>query len=199
MIIGMVAVVALAGLQLEPQRQGQAATCTTNPIACENALTGNPSSEWDIPGGGAGDPSIQGFATDISVNKGDTVHFKIDTDATAYTITIYRMGYYGGAGARKITTFSPSVSLPQNQPNCLTAPSTGLIDCGNWAESASWTVPATDSSGNPIVSGIYFAKLMRSNGGSSHIVFVVRDDTAASDLLFRLPTRRGSVQHLRRQ
>ena len=56
-------------------------------------------------------------------------------------------------GARKVATVTPSASLPQNQPNCLTNAASGLIDCGNWAVSASWTVPAD------AVSGIYFAKL----------------------------------------
>ena len=42
--------------------------CATNPITAENCLTGNPASEWDI--NGAGDPTIQGFATEISVNRG---------------------------------------------------------------------------------------------------------------------------------
>ena len=126
-------------------------------------------------------PGIQGFATEISVNQGETVHFKIDTDADDYRLDIYRMGYYGGMGARKVATVQPSAPLPQNQPACLTDPSTGLIDCGNWAISASWTVP-TDAT-----SGIYFAKLVREDGdpGSSHIVFIVRDDNGHSDLLFQ--------------
>jgi hypothetical protein len=63
----------------------------TNPVACENTKPGNPSSQWDISG--SGDPSIQGFASDISYNRGDTAHFKVSTSAGAYTITIYRMGY----------------------------------------------------------------------------------------------------------
>src|SRR6185312_15437033 len=73
-----------------------------NAIVTENALTGNPSSQWDISG--AGELSIQGFATDISVNKGNTIHFKINTDASAYTIDVYRLGYYQGNGARKVGT-----------------------------------------------------------------------------------------------
>jgi Domain of unknown function (DUF4082)/Bacterial Ig-like domain/Bacterial Ig domain len=159
-----------------------AAPCDTpilNPIVCENSKPGNPASEWDISG--AGSTSIQGFATDISVNQGETVHFKVDTDASAYRLDIYRMGYYGGMGARKVATVRPSVSLPQNQLDCLTNGSTGLIDCGNWAVSASWTVP-TDAT-----SGIYFAKLVRESGvsGASHIVFIVRDDDGGSDLLFQ--------------
>jgi hypothetical protein len=68
-----------------------------NPILCENALPGNPASEWDIAG--SGDPTIQGFATEFSVADGEDVSFKIKTDAVDYRVEIYRMGYYGGAGA----------------------------------------------------------------------------------------------------
>ena len=150
-----------------------------NPIACENSKAGNPPSEWDV--NGAGDSSIQGFATDISVDQGETVHFKIDTNSDEYRLDIYRMGYYGGDGARKVDSVAPSASLPQNQPSCDEESSTGLIDCGNWEESASWNVPAD------AVSGIYFAKLVREDRSSdgSHIVFVVRDDDGESDLLFQ--------------
>jgi hypothetical protein len=139
---------------------------------------GNPPSEWDITG--AGDATIQGFSTDISVNKGDTVSFKINTNATAYTIDVYRMGYYNGNGASKVATISPSAALPQTQPSCLTIPATGLIDCGNWSISASWPVPSTAKS------GIYFAKIRRTDtGGASHIIFVVRDDASTSAILFQ--------------
>ena len=151
---------------------------TTNEIEAENCQAGNRPSEWDITG--AGDLSIQGFATDISVNIGETVSFKVDTDAGDYRLDIYRMGYYGGMGARKVATVQPSVSLPQNQPPCLDDSSTGLIDCSNWAASASWTVPGD------AVSGIYFAKAVRDDtGGASHIVFIVRDDASDSDILFQ--------------
>lgn len=150
-----------------------------NPIACENSKPGNPPSEWDVSG--AGSSSIQGFATEISVDQGETVEFKVDTPASAYRLDVYRMGYYGGSGARKITTVNPSASLPQSQPECLYQSSTGLTDCGNWSVSATWDVPAD------AVSGIYFAKLVRTDGttGSSHVFFVVRDDDGASDVLFQ--------------
>ncbi|MGZ3862135.1 MAG: DUF4082 domain-containing protein [Bacteroidia bacterium] len=149
-----------------------------NAIVTENMQVGTPPSQWDI--NGAGDLSIQGFATDISVNKGNTVHFKINTNSNSYTIDIYRLGYYQGNGARKVGTGIITVTLPQSQPAELYDPSTGLTDCGNWAESAHWDVPST------AVSGIYLAKLTRSdNGGASHIVFVVRDDASTSQLYFQ--------------
>ena len=119
-----------------------------NAIVAENCLPGN--TGWDVTG--AGDSDILGFTTDISVNRGDSIAFKINTPSTDYRIDIYRMGYYGGTGARKVATITPSLVLPQVQAACLTVAATGLIDCGNWSESASWLVPPTATS------GIYFAR-----------------------------------------
>src|SRR5258708_30484721 len=72
-----------------------------NDIVCENSKAGTPSSTWDIPGGGAGDSTIQGFATDISVNQGQTRSFKHNTTASTHTIDIYRIGYYARLCAPK--------------------------------------------------------------------------------------------------
>ena len=154
------------------------ASCTApkNAIEAENCLAGNPSSDWYVDGVGATD--IQGFTTDISMNVGQTVTFKIQTNASAYTIDIYRLGYYQGQGARLVASIQPSGTLPQTQPACLTDSSTGLADCGNWGVSASWPVPST------AVSGVYSAKLTRTDTGeASLIVFVVRNDSSHSDIL----------------
>lgn len=149
-------------------------------IVAENNKAGNPKSEWDLTGGGAGDFTILGFATDISYNKGQRVRFKIKTDASAYTINVYRMGYYDGDGARKVGTGVITATLPQTQPNPIEDAATGLTDCGNWAESAYWDIPAN------ACSGVYIAKLTRTdNGGASHIIFVVRNDGNTSKLFFQ--------------
>src|SRR4051812_44324773 len=151
-----------------------------NDIEKENCLPGTPSTVWDLPASDKGDTTIQGFATDISVNRGSTVRFKVNTPARAWRLDIYRLGYYQGNGARLVATVNPSVSLPQTQPACFNDSTTGLTDCGNWAVSASWTVPASAAS------GIYFAKAIRTDtGGSSHIVFIVRNDASHSDILFQ--------------
>ncbi|WP_202818222.1 DUF4082 domain-containing protein [Actinopolymorpha cephalotaxi] len=139
-----------------------------NPVACENTQAG--STDWDVSSPDS--PALQGFSTDISVNRGSTIGFKVDTTLT-YTIDIYRMGYYSGAGARKVTSIANVA--PTDQPSCGKDTSTGLVDCGNWSTSASWAVPST------AVSGIYFAEL-KSGTTRGHIVFVVRDDASRSDL-----------------
>ena len=148
-----------------------------NKIVCENSKPGTDPEIWDIEGAGA--DSIQGFATDISVNVGQRIDFKIKTDASAYTVDIYRMGYYAGLGARKVGSVTPSARLPQTQPQCITDLNTDLYDCGNWGVSASWNVPST------AVSGVYIAHLKRSNGDASHITFIVRDDASTSDVVFQ--------------
>ena len=82
-------------------------------------------------------------------------------------------------GARKVATIQHTGL--QNQPAPLRDSSTGLVDAGNWAVSASWAVPAD------AVSGVYIAKLVRQDGtaGENHIPFIVRDDSSHSDIVFQ--------------
>jgi methionine-rich copper-binding protein CopC len=153
-----------------------------NPIVCENSKAGD--NGWEVSGGGSS--TIEGFATSMSVNVGQSISFKIRTMSLTndtqqvlqgYTIDIYRLGYYGGAGGRMMTP-SPTPTLHM-QPNCLTDPTTGLIDCGNWQVSATWAVPAS------AVSGVYEAHIQRSDssGLDNQIPFVVRNDSSHSDLV----------------
>lgn len=155
-------------------------------IATENAKPGTDQSVWDITG--AGDLTLQGYATQLSVLPGDTVNFKIDdstvTDSAApvdYNIPIYRLGYYGGKGARAVGTVLSTNVVQHVQPACsMTDPGgANLVDCGNWSVSAQWTVPSD------AVSGVYIARPTRISDGTkaSHIVFVVRNDSRKTDIL----------------
>ncbi|NKK33651.1 DUF4082 domain-containing protein [Rhizobium leguminosarum] len=162
---------------LTTQNLAAAAAAASNAIVLENQKQGNPESEWGIDG--AGSTNIEGFATDISVDNGKTVSFKINTNSTNYRIDIYRLGYYGGMGARKVATMQHTGL--QTQPNPLRNATTGTVDAGNWAVSASWTVP------DDAVSGVYIAKLVRQDGtsGENQIPFIVRDDASQSDIVFQ--------------
>src|SRR5690242_10960055 len=55
-----------------------------NPIACENTQAGDPESDWLVSG--SGDVNLQGYATSMSVNVGETVSFKIKSTSTSYHI-----------------------------------------------------------------------------------------------------------------
>ena len=77
----------------------------------------------------------------MSVNKGETISFKIKSATSNYHIDILRLGYYGGDGARhdrRRTSRRPG--RPRSRP-ARRSPASGLIDCGNWSVSRSWTVP----------------------------------------------------------
>jgi hypothetical protein len=169
------------GLLLTSSPALAATECATapNPVVCENALPGDPPSDWQVQG--VGSSTIQGYATSMSINVGETESFKINTPSTNYHIDILRLGYYGGDGARMIqANIKPTAALPQKQPACLTNSSTGLIDCGNWGVSASWTVPSN------MVSGVYIAHLVRNDAsGESQIPFVVRNDSSHSEVLLQ--------------
>ncbi len=153
-----------------------AAVGQTNTIVDENALPGT-TDDWEIFVFDR--DAIEGFATPYSVNAGERVDFKIQTDATNYVVKIYRIGYYGGVGARKVAEITPSATLPQAQPAPFVDDDTGLVDCGNWAVSASWDVP-TDA-----VSGVYIAnfELLDGSGRRNRSLFVVRNDGRATDVL----------------
>ena len=92
------------------------------------------------------------------MNLGQEIVFKIKTDSRDYRVDIYRVGWYGGAGARHVTTLLPHVSLPQEQPECARDGDTLLYDCGAWHVSVRWTVP------RDAVSGVYLARLLRRDG-----------------------------------
>src|SRR3954454_9506437 len=167
---------ALAAALLGAVAPGGPARAATNPIVAENNLAGSPRSAWDLNRGASS--AIEGFATQMSVDHGQTVQFKVKTSAKSYRIDVYRLGYYAGAGARLVATLTPSVV---SQPSPLKNSTTGLVDAGNWAVTASWAVPVS------AVSGVYVAKLVRTDGtfGENHVPFVVRDDERRADILLQ--------------
>jgi N,N-dimethylformamidase beta subunit-like, C-terminal len=138
---------------------------------------GYPQSVWDVTSPSS---SIEGFADPFSVNIGGSISFKIRSPANSYAIDIYRMGYYGGDGARLVTSPTPNIAVSQGQPACNTNTTTRLADCGSWGVSATWTVPAS------AVSGVYFARIYRTDGttGANQIPFVVTDNASHSGVVF---------------
>ncbi|WP_246550951.1 MULTISPECIES: DUF4082 domain-containing protein [Bradyrhizobium] len=152
---------------------------TTNPIVLENQKQGTSKSIWQISPG-EDSTKIQGFTTAISTNVGGTVQFKINnqTGAPNYHVDIYRLGYYGGNGARLVTSLQHQAATSVVQPAPLKDASTGLVDAGNWSVTDSWSVP-TDA-----VSGVYIANVI---DGTQvfQIPFVVRNDASQSAIVFQ--------------
>ena len=183
-----------------------------NEIIQENAIVEGrtDSSYWDVDHS----TEIEGFATDMSVNAGTRVDFKINVNGGAgsdYIVEIFRLGYYGGSGAREVAQWTNTNATVQ--PDALFDASRGMVDAGNWSVTDGWNVPAD------AVSGVYLARLQRldSNGDPidgaiNQIPFIVRNDGETqrhrpADLRHDLAglqwlgrqQRRGRRQPLRRQ
>lgn len=185
-VIGAGALAAGAAASVQAATSKTAATNTAegpdNPIRTENLLPG--SGDWRI---GAGDTvgaddlgrQIAGYASATSVNLGESIDFHVSTEpAQRFTVAIYRLGYYGGLGARQLTT-SPNMSGVR-QPDPITDSTNGMIHCP-WTPS--WTLKVPTS----WTSGAYLAAFTTDDGHRSLAPFVVRDDARKADFLVVLP------------
>jgi hypothetical protein len=124
---------------------------------------------------------MEGYCSHQSITAGETLRIMAGANpAGKFQIEIFRMGYYGGAGARLMTTLGPFQGKPQPEPEigprrlreCFWDPTTELKIPADWP------------------SGVYLGRLTRIpesanvHAWQSFIVFVVRDDRPA-DILFQ--------------
>jgi hypothetical protein len=122
---------------------------------------------------------IEGYCTRTTVAAGETIGFCVSTDpASAFTIDLFRLGYYGGLGARRVATLGPFDGKP------LPTPPVGemrLREC-KWEPCHTLTVP------KDWPSGVYLGKLSAAKHRyQSYVTFVVREDRPA-DVLFQCST-----------
>jgi Fibronectin type III domain len=151
-----------------------AAAVSGNPIQVENSQPGDPN--WGDFAEPPDPTGISGYGSRISVNHGQSIDFYVTTTASSVTIDVFRMGWYGGAGARLM---SPMGTFPGvNQPQALPDRTTGMVT-ENWTRTATLNVPASWTT------GVYIARLKASNGYGAMIFFVVRDDGGTEPILFQ--------------
>lgn len=156
-----------------------AAADASNPIQIENAKAGT--TDWKITNL-AFHREIEGYASLTSVNRGGQISLFVNTGAPSYTLEIFRMGWYGGTGGRRMTA---AIQLPGiQQPAPTTDPVTGLTECA-WTNPYVLNIPNSSSDPSDWASGVYLAKLTASDSGKQrYIIFAVRDDARASDYFF---------------
>ncbi|ACK73468.1 Ig domain protein group 1 domain protein [Gloeothece citriformis PCC 7424] len=145
-----------------------------NAIYLENLNPGT--TAWKLVNRGSDE--IAGYASATSINKGQSIDFKVSLgQAGQFTIDVYRLGYYGGAGGRLMAS-SGSLNGTTQAPGVID-PNTRLIECN-------WTTSYTLQTGNDWTSGLYVAKLTdQASGKIAHIWFVVRDDSSTGKVLFQ--------------
>lgn len=121
-------------------------------------------------------PWIEGYCSRTSVRAGEIIELKVSTNpASRFTIDLYRLGYYGGAGGRFIERLEPFQGSPQPDPP---VGDVRLREC-TWETAHKLTIPADWTS------GVYLGKLTEEREKvESYLVFIVRDDRAC-DFLFQ--------------
>ncbi|WP_406365355.1 N,N-dimethylformamidase beta subunit family domain-containing protein [Streptomyces sp. NBC_01546] len=82
-------------------------------VKAENARPGN--ADWPVTKAGAA-RAIEGFADRVSVLPGESFGLYVSTTAPRFTVSAYRMGWYGGARARLVwrSEALPGVRQPEH-------------------------------------------------------------------------------------
>ena len=185
-------VAASAGVLLSGSAVGQGAqgnadaddSESVNSIVAENAKAG--ATDWQLTRvrtdrrGGIRCPTIEGFCSHQSVAAGESIDIFVSTDpAEEFEVEIFRTGYYGGRGARRMLRIGPLPGKTQPTPP---AGDKRLREC-RWPPAATVKIP------NDWPSGVYIGRLTTRSDQSgfgywqSYIVFIVRDDRPADILV----------------
>ncbi len=153
----------------------------SNTIQLENAKPGT--TGWQLSNG-ATNHQIEGYASAATVNRGGSISLFTNTADSTYAIDIFRMGWYGGLGGRRML---PTIQLSGTaQTACpVVDTTTSLLEC-NWINPYVLNVPYDPNDPTNWASGVYIAKLTGlTSGYQSRIIFVVRDDSSTSAYVFQ--------------
>lgn len=121
-------------------------------------------------------PGIEGYCSQASIRAGETLEIFVSTNpASEFSLNVYRLGFYGGAGGRKVHTVGPLAGTVQSDPEV--GPKR-VRNC-RWRPSVSFEIP------RDWLSGVYLGKLSAEpDGAQSYVIFIVRDERCAA-LLFQ--------------
>ncbi|HEU5181144.1 MAG TPA: N,N-dimethylformamidase beta subunit family domain-containing protein [Candidatus Polarisedimenticolia bacterium] len=144
-----------------------------NLIQLENRQPGTTAWQLTNP---ADNRQIEGYASLTSVPVGGDIRLFVSTADKTYSLTVFRMGWYGGTGGRKVLGPQMLPGVKQVTPDV--DPTTEVVEC-------QWTKPFVIHVPSSWLSGIYLVKLhANTSGKESYIIFTVRDARRA-DLVFQ--------------
>ena len=126
-----------------------------NAIQRENALAG--ATDWQRQAGG----DIQVYGTQIGGAPGDAIDLHVST-AYRYRVVVYRLGWYGGAGARQEACLPSCTGDEQGVPQTI---ATGArLAADDPPVRANWPVTDTVHTAPDWVSGYYLVEALLTNG-----------------------------------
>mmetsp|Transcript_29721 Transcript_29721/g.61103 ORF Transcript_29721/g.61103 Transcript_29721/m.61103 type:complete len:593 (-) Transcript_29721:240-2018(-) len=148
---------------------------TTNPIMKENMMQGT--SDWILT-----NPSlkreIEGYMSHTSVQRGESILLFYNTKSPSVIVEVFRSGYYGGLGARKV--LGP-VEVPGREQIIPRPDNYGTVSC-------QWKDPFIVSTQNSWTTGVYLVRMTETAAKTqSYAIFFIRDDARQSDITFQIP------------
>ncbi|MFJ6048506.1 N,N-dimethylformamidase beta subunit family domain-containing protein [Streptomyces sp. NPDC092307] len=136
-------------------------------VKAENALPGH--ADWPV--GKAGPArAVEGFADKVSVLPGESFGLHVSTTAPRFTVSAYRMGWYGGARARLVWRSEALPGTRQPEPT---------VDAGTRTVRTRWARSATVET-KDWPEGSYLLRLDAQGGeGRRFVPLTVRSATTA--------------------
>ncbi|WP_285489395.1 N,N-dimethylformamidase beta subunit family domain-containing protein [Amycolatopsis taiwanensis] len=127
---------------------------------------------WEITQAGP-EHAIEGFADQVSVLPGDDVRLFVNTTATSYTVTAYRMGAYRDADAQRVWVSAPQPGHQQPPPT-VQEPTNTVV--------APWQ-PSLTVSTRDWRPGDYLFRLDGDNGAQQFVPLTVRTPSNAGKII----------------
>ncbi len=140
-------------------------------VIAENKKPGTTS--WQITNEGPG--YISGFANLNYAKQGDEVGLYVSTDQPTFHVVAYRMGWYGGTGARAV--WQSGTVKGKVQPPCTVQHSTNMVSCDNWSRSLTFDVTSA------FVPGDYLLKLVGTDNRQSYVLLTIWDPSSTATYL----------------
>jgi hypothetical protein len=135
-------------------------------IVAENRRPGT--TQWRLPPGTV-TSGIEGYADKVSAVEGDAVTLYVSS-ASEFHIEAYRMGYYGGTGARLVWTSPVLPALVQAKP----------VIAANRMVDARWRASTQLTVGPDWTPGDYLLKLVGGGPAQHYVPLTVRNDTSTA-------------------
>lgn len=166
---------------------GAPATTPANPVQLENSQPGT--TAWQP----SGEPTtaIEGYTSQAGALPGAQVQLHVSTSPAArYRVEIYRLGWYGGSGGRRLLCL-PSCGGDE-QGNAQPLPGPPPDDPHSPPIRATWPVTDTFAVGSNWVSGYYMIRFVLTSGPrvglASWTFLIVRERTTRrSQILVQVP------------
>jgi hypothetical protein len=131
--------------------------------------------------GGVRSRWIEGYCSHQSIEAGQRLQIMVSTrPVSQFRIEIFRMGYYGGRGARLMTVLGPFRGKPQEDPPVGEA---RLRDC-RWEASTELTIPSDWPSGVYLGRLAILPETLNTHAWQNYVIFIVKDRRPA-DILFQ--------------